>query len=94
MVEAKYGGWIQKWVCSSLHQMLGWRTPQVNGQGQIVQSGNNNYTLMKVAFIGEDKKKHRKIVMVVWHMTPHYQHDGYHNDLYQTYIHINFKWFL
>ena len=51
MVDVKKGGLIQRWINSKLHQMLGGRNLEFNGQGQIVQSENNCYPSIRVAFI-------------------------------------------
>ena len=50
MVDVKYGDEPQCRVKSELHLMLGGRTPQVNGQDQIVQSGNYCYSSERVAY--------------------------------------------
>ena len=55
MVDVKSGEWTQNRLNGTLHLMLRGRTPQINGQDQIVQSGNNCYSSIRVAFIDEMK---------------------------------------
>ena len=68
--EKEHGGCEVRQVNGMLHLMLGERTPQVNGQDQIVQSGNYSYSFIKVVSIDEIKIKPLK----------------YHYDFYSNYI--------
>ena len=54
-------GWRR--VHDSPNQVLGGRTPQVNGQDQIVWSGNYCCSSFWVASVDENKNSHRKIIM-------------------------------
>ena len=63
MVDLNLGGWTQRRVNAVLHQMLGGRTPQVNDQDQIIQSGNYCYLSLRMASIDEVKYDHQMITM-------------------------------
>ena len=55
-----------------MHLMLGERNPQVNGQDQIVQSGNYCYSFIRVVSIDEIKIKPLKD-----------HHDSYSNHMFK-----------
>ena len=51
-VDLKLGEWK---VNDTLHPMLGGRIPQVNGQDQMVQSGNYCFSSIRMVFLDETK---------------------------------------
>ena len=55
--EKQHGGCEVWQVKGLLHLMLGERTPQVNGQDQIVQSENYCYSFIRLVSIDEIKNK-------------------------------------
>ena len=56
------------WINGDLNQIISKRTSSVNGQDQIVQSGNYCYSSIRVASIDEEKiykNIHRKTTMTL-----------------------------